>query len=98
MLSTIFKTPCIQSCLHRTYVQKPGFFAGIGDEPQGYFQKVGFSATLRKSYYIDKALMHLVPLKESQATERFSDLLVEFLGSSYGRMTSIKTSEPTAAS
>jgi hypothetical protein len=36
-----------------TDAQKPGFCAGIGDEPQGYFQKPGFSPTLRKACIFD---------------------------------------------
>jgi hypothetical protein len=34
---------------YKTYAQKPGFCAEIGDEPQGSFQKPGFFPTLRKS-------------------------------------------------
>jgi hypothetical protein len=37
-----------------------GFFAGIGDEPQGYFQKPGFSPTLRKFYYCVACFPHNV--------------------------------------
>jgi hypothetical protein len=32
-----------------TYAQKSGFWAGMDYEPQGYFQKPGFSSTLRQS-------------------------------------------------
>jgi hypothetical protein len=33
--------------INGTYAKKPGFFAKIGAEPQGYFQKPSFSPTLR---------------------------------------------------
>jgi hypothetical protein len=43
------KMPDQQSLTFGTYAQKPGFFARIGDEPEGYFQKPGFSPTFPKS-------------------------------------------------
>jgi hypothetical protein len=43
------KNPVEFNCANLPYAQKPGFCAGIGDEPQGSFQKPGFSSFLRQS-------------------------------------------------